>query len=123
MTKTTSLDSIKQQIEKLQSELAALQEQAAAERAKAMEEVVSEIRTKIAEYGISAKELGFAEGRGKGRKAGKAKVNTPVIEAVAGTVYQGPNGETWTGGTRGRKPQWLVQALADGATLEQLAQK
>ena len=36
--------------------------------------------------------------------------------------YRGPNGETWSGG-RGRKPQWVTQALQQGRDLEEFAVK
>ena len=44
----------------------------------------------------------------------KRKVRHDLLPA-----YKGPNGELWSG--RGRKPLWLVAALANGATLEQFA--
>jgi DNA-binding protein H-NS len=36
--------------------------------------------------------------------------------------YRGPNGETWSGG-RGRKPQWVMQALKEGRDIEEFAVK
>ena len=61
--------------------------------------------------------LGLGQGKAKARR------RAPRAEGMKaeGPQYRGPNGETWTGGTRGRKPGWLTEALASGKTLADLA--
>lgn len=69
------------------------------------------MRAKIAEYDISAKELGMS-----------SKATTRRAAAVAtGPRYRGPDGEIWVGGTRGRKPRWLSEGLATGKALADFA--
>jgi DNA-binding protein H-NS len=65
--------------------------------------IVSEMRIKIAEYGISAKDLGFASSRGE--KKAKADGGLEMR-------FKGPNGELWSG--LGRQPQWLKDEIAKG---------
>ena len=79
-------------------------------RHKEIDEVIADIRQKMKSYGLTGHDLGFAGG-------GKKKTGPKT----AGTVkYRGPNGETWGGG-RGRKPQWVVQALKSGKKIEDYA--
>lgn len=67
--------------------------------------VIAELKMKIAQYQITSKDLGF----------GSAPQNRqPAREA---NVFVGPAGQTWSG--RGRRPQWLKDAIANGATPEQ----
>lgn len=87
---------------------------AQAEQMKAQEtrDVIADIKAKIANYGLTAEDLGLARGNsaGRPRQAKAQKSSAPV-------KYRGPNGETWGGG-RGRKPQWVVDALAKGKNIE-----
>jgi DNA-binding protein H-NS len=112
---TVSLADINAQIQKLQAELAQYQAEAERQRQEAMDSVVQELIEKISTYGITAKELGLNAGKApkstKGRKPLGAKI------AQTGTTHQGPDGQTWTEGTRGRKPNWLKeQSTAGDAT-------
>lgn len=91
------------QISTLQSQANDLREQ---ERAA----VIAEIKHKIAEYGLTAKDLGFDAKRAVTSKKAGRKV--PVR-------YRDNNGNTWAG--RGKRPTWLTNALSNGATLEQFA--
>jgi len=87
-------------------ELMAMAEKARLEeKAKA----VAEIRALMAEKGVTLQDL-----TGNGR-SGRASKKDP-----ANAKYRGPNGELWSGG-RGRKPQWVQDALAAGKTLEEFA--
>src|SRR3954462_9892762 len=74
-------------------------------------DVIADIKAKIAQYGLTAEDLGLSA-RGKAAKAPRASKST------AAPKYRGPNGETWGGG-RGRKPQWVVNALAKGKSLDE----
>lgn len=95
---------LKEQAEKLLAEAERMREQEIAD-------AIADIKRKIDLYGLTAADLGFAKsgpgGAGRARPAKAAK-------------YRGPNGETWSGG-RGRKPQWVVQALKEGRDLEEFA--
>lgn len=88
---------------------------AQAEQMKAQEtqDVIADIKQKITNYGLTAEDLGLSGGRGRAAKAPRASRSN----APSPVKYRGPNGETWRGG-RGRKPQWVVNALAQGKNLD-----
>lgn len=97
---------LKEQAEKLLAEAERLREQEIAD-------AIADIKRKIELYGLTAADLGLARsGPGNSRKAAAKSI----------VKYRGPNGETWSGG-RGRKPQWVVQALKEGRSLEEFAVK
>jgi DNA-binding protein H-NS len=96
---------LKEQAEKLLAEAERVREQEIAD-------AIAEIKEKIRLYGLTAEDLGLAKS-GPGRGA-RARNSTPTIK------YRGPNGETWAGG-RGRKPQWITEALKQGKKLEDFA--
>lgn len=96
---------LKQQAEKLLAQAEQMREQEIAD-------AISDIKEKIRLYGLTAQDLGLAAS-GPGR-AGRAKSAPPAAK------YRGPNGESWSGG-RGRKPQWITQALKEGRSLEEFA--
>jgi DNA-binding protein H-NS len=99
---------LKEQAEKLLAEAEKMREQE-------ISDAIADIRKKIDLYGLTAADLGFARaGPGMGARPGKAP--------KAAAKYRGPNGETWSGG-RGRKPQWVTQALKEGRNLEDFAVK
>ena len=97
---------LKEQAEKLLAEAERMREQEIAD-------AIADIKRKIDLYGLTAADLGFARG-GPGNSRPKS-AKSPV-------KYRGPNGETWSGG-RGRKPQWVAQALNEGRSLEEFAVK
>jgi DNA-binding protein H-NS len=97
---------LKEQAEKLLAEAERMREQEIAD-------AIADIKRKIDLYGLTAADLGFARG-GPGNSRPKS-AKSPV-------KYRGPNGETWSGG-RGRKPQWVAQALKEGRNLEEFAVK
>ncbi len=80
--------------------------QAEEARKKEIADVVSDIKAKMAQYGISSRDLGISA-----PAARKATKSAPK--------YRGPNGETWTG--VGPKPRWLKDALAAGKSKEEFA--
>ena len=94
---------LKEQAEKLLQEAEEL-------RLKEIDEVIADIKEKIRTYGLSAQDLGLAGGGPRRRKPAGERAASPA-------KYRGPNGETWSGG-RGRKPQWVVDALQKGKDLE-----
>ena len=81
-------------------------------RVKELEEVIAEIKEKIKAHGLTARDLGLTAGSKK-KSAGALPVK-PVRR------YRGPNGEIWLGG-RGRKPNWVSEALAKGQKLDDFA--
>jgi DNA-binding protein H-NS len=83
----------------LTAQLEKLHKEVAVAREKEIEQAIADIREKVAEYGITAEELGFTSKRPAARKAGAATVSVPK--------YRNPKtGETWSG--RGRAPGWLA---------------
>jgi DNA-binding protein H-NS len=96
MAKT--LSSIMSQIERLQKEAAALQTEA-----------VMRIRKEIAKFGLTPEQL---FGGAAPRKTAKAKGAAPKAAKFADGA-----GNTWGG--RGKRPDWLRQALAAGRALEE----
>lgn len=132
--------------EKLQRQIATLQAQADKLRRKEVDEVIERMRTAIAFYGITAQELGFSDGaapmrtkaaRGAAAKpaakesgAGKHARKSPrksarksagrrgkAASASQEARYRDENGNAWVG--RGKRPQWLRDALAAGRTLDE----
>lgn len=98
---------LKEQAEKLLAEAEKMREQEIAD-------AIADIKRKIELYGLTAADLGLSKGIGPGSFRPKA-AKSPV-------KYRGPNGETWSGG-RGRKPQWVTEALQQGRDLEEFAVK
>lgn len=99
---------LKEQAEKLLAEAERVRE-------KEIADTIAEIKEKIRTYGLTAQDLGLApSGPGRAGKSARPKA------APAAAKYRGPNGETWSGG-RGRKPQWVAQALKEGRSLEEFA--
>lgn len=70
-------------------------------------EVIKGIKQTMAEYGLTAADLGAAP---SARKPVKSKSTAPA-------KYRGPNGETWAGGL-GRKPEWVRALLAEGKNID-----
>ena len=81
----------------LKTQAEALMAQAEQIREQERASVIAELRTKMAEHGISAADLETK------KPAASKPVKTPK--------YQGPNGELWSGGP-GRKPEWAKVAIA-----------
>lgn len=99
---------LKAQAEKLLAEAEEL-------RQKEIQQAIDDIKAKMKAFGLSAADLGFA-GAAKAPRAKSVASSKPA----AVVKYRGPNGETWSGG-RGRKPQWVVQVLASGKSIEDYA--
>lgn len=79
--------------------MAELAEQVAAARAAEFQEVLADIRAKVAEYGFTERDI-FGRGRG-----GRAK----PARSVSPAKYRDPRtGATWSG--RGRTPNWIKDA-------------
>jgi DNA-binding protein H-NS len=100
---------LKEQAEKLLAQAEKMREQEIAD-------TIADIKEKVRLYGLTAEDLGL--GRSSGPGTGRAKAAKSA--SAAAVKYRGPNGETWGGG-RGRKPQWVMQALKDGRNIEEFA--
>jgi DNA-binding protein H-NS len=83
-------------------------------KAKETQDVIADIKSKIANYGLTAEDLGLS---GRGNSTGRPRQARKTQKSTSPVKYRGPNGETWGGG-RGRKPQWVVDALAKGKNIE-----
>lgn len=102
---------LKEQAEKLMA-------QAEEVRQRETEQAIAEIKEKMRAYGLTASDLGLAAS-GAGTRARRIQVKKASTSPAGTPKYRGPNGETWNGG-RGRKPKWVVEALASGKKLEDL---
>lgn len=86
------------QYAELKAQIAKLQAQADEARRTELDNVIEEIRSKIAEYGLTAQDLGFAVAARRGR---------PPKKAPLPPKYQDPkSGNTWSG--RGKPPKWIA---------------
>lgn len=94
---------LKQQAEKLLIQAEAVRQQECAQ-------VIAEIKSKMQSYGITLEDLGARSLAAGGRK----KAGASVVK------YRGPSGQGWSGG-RGRKPQWVIDAMAAGKDLQDFA--
>jgi len=93
----------------LQAQIKKLQDQAEKQKAKELESVIAGIKQQIAEYGLTAEQLGLAPARKKTVK--KAAPKTAVV------MYR--NGDlTWSGAARGRKPVWVKEIMDAGGDIE-----
>src|SRR5579863_8070161 len=96
------------QYAELKAQIAKLQAQADDARRTEVGNVIAEIRQKIAEYGLSAHDLGFAEAARRGR---------PPKKAPLPPKFQDPkSGNTWSG--RGKPPNWIVGKNRDRFLIE-----
>ena len=93
-----------------------LMQEAERVRQEEIDDVIADIKEKIQAYGLTAQDLGLAAG-GPGRRGAGRPGKTG--KSAAAPQYRGPDGQTWAGG-RGRKPQWVVDALKSGKTLDDL---
>ena len=97
----------------LKAQAEKLMAQAEEMRQRETEQAIEDIKAKMKAFGLTPQDLGFG---GASARRSAAKRRSPATKAAK---YQGPNGETWSGG-RGRKPRWVTEALASGKTLEDL---
>jgi DNA-binding protein H-NS len=107
-----------------------LKKQAEKTRKEELSTVIKTIKKQIADYGITAEDLGLSSAAAKrGRKPGRPvkAVAKPgrkprAKRANAGVKvppkYRDDAGNTWTG--RGKQPKWVLQAIAVGRSLESM---
>ena len=98
-------------IQRFIHELETEQNRRRAEKRKALKAQISDM---VKAEGLSLSDLFPQPGKAKGQPTGKSQ---PEVLKVK---YQNPDNpsQTWAG--TGRKPAWIVEALASGKTLEEL---
>ena len=90
----------------LKAQIDKLEKQAATIRQKEVRRVVAELKKTIAEYDLSAADLGLTAGA---RKTAGRKARRTSAASVGVAKYRNPQtGDTWTG--RGRPPAWIAGA-------------
>jgi len=104
--------------EQLQQQIAALQAEADKVRRKELEEVIGRIREAVTYYGITAADLGLDTAPKARKAAAPAKPGRKAAakKPPAVVAYRDEAGNSWVG--RGKRPQWLRDALAAGRKLE-----
>lgn len=95
-------------------------------RRKEVEGVVGRIREAITVYGLTAEDLGFAPRAKPGPKPkaaapAKKRGRKAAAKPVAEVKFRNDSGGTWGG--RGKRPQWLRDAINSGKTLADFAVK
>jgi DNA-binding protein H-NS len=88
----------------VRAQIAKLEREAEELRRQELKNVIAQVRQAIADYGLTAADLGLA---GRGRKAG-AKAAAPRRESGVAKYRDPKTGQTWTG--RGRPPAWIANA-------------
>jgi len=123
---------------KLQAQIEKLQKEAASVKKRELAETILNVKKAIQIFGLTAADLGLAEGGSgkRGRKAVKGKISSDRAakgkprgrptnskvrrvdkrSVVAPKYRDSATGITWTG--RGKQPKWLSAAISAGKTLE-----
>ena len=96
----------------IQDQIHRLQQEAEQLRKNEIASAIAEIKSKIVQYGLSARDLGLDASARRGRSAHGR-------DGTANARFIGPNGQTWSG--FGRQPQWLRDALAAGKSKHDFA--
>ena len=93
----------------IQREIDKLQKLAASARKAEVKSVIAGIRKQIAEHGLTAEELGLAEGSAPKTRSKVTSTASKLPKSVGAPKYQDPKSKkTWTG--RGKPPNWIVNA-------------
>lgn len=91
----------------LKAQIDKLEKQAQTLRKAEISKVVAQLKQTIAEYELSARDLGFDSAPGK--KAARGKPARSLRASRGAPKYRNPKtGDTWTG--RGRPPAWIASA-------------
>jgi len=99
----------------LDRQAAELEKRLAQARKEERSGVVTQIKSLMAEHGLTIADLEV-----RGRSTGGAKERTSTAGRTVAPKYKDPaSGQTWTG--RGLQPKWLAAALADGKKIEDFA--
>ena len=113
-----------------QNQIEELQRKAATARKEEIGTTIRDIKKKIAEFGLTAVDLGLAAPAAARRTAkptdkaaaaepkGSRKKRRSTAGKKVAPKYRGPAGDLWTG--RGRQPSWVVAEIAAGRSLDDL---
>lgn len=93
----------------LLAQKAALEQQIIEVQREQRAQAITQIRALMTEHGLSLADLGS--------RPAAAPRQAPAGTKVAAKFRNAATGETWSG--RGLQPNWLKQALAGGASLDQ----
>lgn len=94
----------------IQKQIEQLRAQGEQVRLSELASVISDVKAKIKQFGLSAKDLGLTGGRSSGPAARSSSKSTPM--------FRNKDGLTWSGG-RGRKPDWVKAILNAGGSVEE----
>lgn len=100
------------QKEALAKQTAELEKQLQEARRAERSGVINQIKSLMAEHGLTVADLGIKAGKSMAPSSSAGKKVAPKYRNQA-------TGETWTG--RGLKPTWLKNAIASGKKLEDFA--
>ncbi|MEY4754518.1 MAG: hypothetical protein RJA44_2193 [Pseudomonadota bacterium] len=102
-----------QTLAEIRAQIQALEEQAAAMVAQQKQAVIAQIKQQIADFGLTAQDLGLQAG------AAPAYPQQIIRAAAPEKVIRYRRGDdTWSGG-RGPKPKWISELLERGEDIEQ----
>lgn len=94
-------------LSELLAQKAALEKQIAERQNSERAEAIAQVRSLMAQYGLTMADLG-----GKGQAAPKVRAGGATKSKVAAKYRDSLTGQTWSG--RGLQPNWLKAALASG---------
>jgi DNA-binding protein H-NS len=77
-------------------------------------EAISDVLSKVKEYGLTAAECGVVAVQ-------KATVTPIKTRKKVAAKFRGPQGQEWSG--RGRQPTWMQACIRDGFSLDDLRVK
>ncbi len=97
------------ELEQIQAQIAELTKKAQELAQAKRQPTLDEVKAKIALYGFTAKELGFAD----------VAKPAPATEKKPVAIKYRDGDNTWTG--RGRQPKWLEKKITEGSKLEDFA--
>lgn len=94
----------------VRAEIAKLEKQAEDLRRQELKSVIAQVRQVIADYDLTAADLGLGGGRTRAAATGRKRAAPAGRRASAGVAkYRDPKtGQTWTG--HGRPPAWIAAA-------------
>lgn len=108
MAKGNSIDLSKLSIEDMEALAKEIEIEITSRREAERERVLAQMRELAASIGTTPEDL-------FGRTGGR------VVEKVVAVKYRNPDNPALTWSGRGKRPQWVVEALAAGKTLDDLA--
>lgn len=113
------MSEVVESIEELDAQIKALEDRKAIALKATYDDDLAKCKALIKKHGFSKSELGFV---GKSASAKASTPKAPGVKVPAGT-YADPKNPDKKWNAHGRKPQWFIDALADGKTMEQMLVK